>query len=194
MIFFFFAVCVAWHVFATVLYVGPKNVFKQKLQVIVEDYMEPIFYQSWHLFSPNPGISSISLWVNCDSKTEDWFDSTEDLQEEHNAYRVTSAGKLLYVYRALASDLYHEVKDIIRDDCETSTQKCIDDSILKCKTTTEYERAIVYANRLCKAKGKALDSAPVLRLSRFWPLQYSDIEEERESSSPWSKVETFKID
>lgn len=106
-------VALGGHVLLTLIYLSPPNIAQEHLGGVAERYMKPLFHQNWHLFSPNPGISTRKLAVRCQSDEDqwsDWFDPTEALIAQHNANRFSGVGKLLYVYRAVGDDLRKHIE------------------------------------------------------------------------------------
>ena len=96
------------HLMLTLVYLSPPNIAQERLGALAKRYMQPFFQQSWHLFSPNPGISSRKLAIRCQADAApwtEWFDPLEGLVAEHYRRRISGLGKLLYVYRAVGDDL-----------------------------------------------------------------------------------------
>lgn len=104
-------VALGGHVLLTLVYLSPPNIAQEHIGAVAQSYIKPLFSQRWHLFSPNPGVSTRKLGVRCESDDawSEWFDPTEDLIAQHNANRFSGVGKLLYVYRAVGDDLRREI-------------------------------------------------------------------------------------
>jgi hypothetical protein len=98
----------AAHTAATALYLLPRNPIKASTAGVVNAYMDQFFQQDWHLFSPDPGRSSLNLWLACtaeDGSSTGWVDPAAPLLELHHRFRVGPWGKLMFSYGEIASSL-----------------------------------------------------------------------------------------
>ncbi|MBV1860474.1 MAG: hypothetical protein KUG77_18825 [Nannocystaceae bacterium] len=205
---------VGGHVLATLIYLGPPNIAKERLGAPAEAYMRPLFYQNWHLFSPNPGISTQKMAIRCGPESgpySEWFDPLEGLTSEHHANRISGLGKLLYVYRAVGNDLRQEMKTrMIRCqkrvvgelsegtatqshvDLDATGQECSPDALMdEVVETKEFALAIEYSQRVC-TEFVAQDGAVLARLQfkllEFFPVKYADRAAAEAQGRPWGKV------
>ena len=65
----------AYHLGMTLIYLSPPNLLKQELGARAERYMGTLFYQNWHLFSPEPGMKRQSDGIN-----DDWSKRFSELR------------------------------------------------------------------------------------------------------------------
>ncbi len=204
------------HLLATLVYLAPPNVAKEHLGEAADAYMKPVFYQNWHLFSPNPGISSRKFAVRCGTPDEawtEWFDPLEGLVAEHYDDRISGIGKLLYVYRAVGDDLRRRMKTkMIRCQkrvlgtaveneeidpeslvdldgvAETCSPEALMDELLQ---TDEFALAIAYSQQVCEQYLED-DAAQLDRLQfkllEFFPVKYADREAADASGRLWGEV------
>lgn len=204
------------HLLATLVYLGPPNVAKEHLGPAADAYMKPVFYQNWHLFSPNPGISTRKLAVRCGAADEpwtEWIDPLEGVVAEHYDNRFSGLGKLLYVYRAVGDDLRRTMKtrmircqkrvlgeavsddDIDPDslvDLDEVHETCSPEALMETLTQTEeFALAVTYSQRVCEQylEGEAdqLDRLQ-FKLLEFFPVKYADREDADASGRLWGKV------
>lgn len=193
-----------WHAGMTVLYLAPANIVTNQTLNFVKSYMHPLFYQDWHLFSPNPGFTSIQLWIRCglDDHFGPWFDPFARLQHEHYATRITGRGKLLYVYYNLPRGL-DESFDKEKDQCYTENSKlignididqinCSDDQLIdrvidsgKFDLTARFASDVCHALRFPFAKPNQIQ----VKVVSLTPKKYS----QRNSSEPWANVKSIEF-
>jgi hypothetical protein len=107
-----------FHIAMTAVYLMPNNLIKNRINGFLYGYMEPLFYQNWHLFSPNPGISWTKLLVNCgsdDGQISRTIEPFATIQSNHNRNRMSGRGKLLYVYRNIGDKLFELHQDALQE-------------------------------------------------------------------------------
>lgn len=105
----FVCLLVANHLLMTASYLSPPNLLRLSLQDASNKYMPALFSQNWHMFSPDPGITSTKLAVRCKDKVSawgPWEDPTEQLYRKYYHNRMSGCGKLLILYRYVAVSLY----------------------------------------------------------------------------------------
>jgi hypothetical protein len=170
----------AGHVSMTLVYLSPPNIAQEHLGSLANGYIKPLFSQNWHLFSPNPGVTTRKFALRCeaDGQWSEWFDPIAGLIAEHNANRFSGVGKLLYLYRAIGDDLRDRVKvrmiechrrrsadkaatplpeaeerDAISiDDLEVAAEECSADNLMdEIVATAEFDLAMRYAGQVCGA-------------------------------------------
>lgn len=199
------------HLMLTLVYLSPPNIAQERLGELARSYMVPLFRQNWHLFSPNPGISTRKLAIRCQGEGEEWgewFDPLEGLVQEHYADRLSGVGKLLYVYRAIGDDLRVELAErtaacrlrVVRaataagpgkaeppDPSACSSAALMDEMV----RTREFALASRYASLVCE---ESADSGPAtvervqFKLLEFFPVKYADREEADASGRRWGEV------
>jgi len=99
------------HFSLVVLYLSGPNLAKAALGPTAAEYTRPFFRQNWHLFSPNPGISSRKLAIRCQGDSgpwSEWFDPLEPMFAEFFDARLGGLGKLIFVYRGIADALIEQ--------------------------------------------------------------------------------------
>lgn len=198
------------HLFSTLVYLSPPNVAKEHFGELADAYMRPLFYQNWHLFSPNPGISSRKLAVRCGAAEEpwgEWFDPLEGLVAEHYENRVSGTGKLLYVYRAVGDDLRLKMKkkmatcqqrlvdaapdpEWLPEPGEVAEQ-CSPEALMdELVATDEFALAIRYTQRVCEESvgdPASLDRLQ-FKLLEFFPVKYAERDQAEATGRRWGKV------
>ena len=201
----------SFHVVMTLLYLAPPNMFQGATQPLVARYMSPLFTQNWHLFSPNPGLTSDELWIRCNAKgTPDkdgqwsqWLDPFQGIREQHYANRMTGTGKLLYVYNGIAKELNEDLqaslascrksslavtadakKPVQVDDCKLASTPT------KITGTPHYAVARRFAADFCSALAgpERLDKIQ-FKLMILYPKKYSD----RSKPDRWGQVDEINF-
>ncbi len=110
------ALLLGFHLLMIATYLGPPNLVQYHLGSFAFRYMHNIFYQNWHLFSPNPGINSVKFAVRCaDAKGQwsNWKDPFAGALHRHQLTRITGYGKVLALFDDIAQSLK---KDLTRTD------------------------------------------------------------------------------
>src|SRR5262245_62131817 len=98
----------AAHLIATIVYLSPENPIRQRSSLLLS-YIERVFPQDWHLFSPDPGTTSASLLIRCTRKTGTqtaWLDPVASVIRSGFEHPLGPYQKLSYVYQYVTSDLY----------------------------------------------------------------------------------------
>jgi len=182
------------HFLMTLVYLSPPNLLRMQLDELATSYMNPLFYQNWHLFSPHPGITTTKLAVRCADRTgewSEWADPTVSFYPEHYRYRFLGYGKLLRAYTYPATNL----RDLVRDKRSACLEAASSDADPACDGQTiaaalpagpELALATRYALRACAAGFPQAERAQ-FKLLEFYPLQYT----ERNSGVPWSHVDEY---
>jgi hypothetical protein len=166
------------HVAFTVSYLMPPNPIKNKISETVQSYMGSLFYQNWHLFSPNPGIRYSRLEVACDARKKEeidliWEDIESQKQSVHEVTRVLGVSKSLQYYRHIGDSLwnkfvteYQKCKSVYSE-----SNKCLQLSKTKVQSSTHFKLIDRYAADFCLKK----DSSPnfQVRLTRSNPIPFS---------------------
>lgn len=184
------AVAIA-HGAMTVLYLSPPNLLSNQAIGVVKSYMQPLFYQDWHLFSPDPGFSTTQLWMRCgqDESWGPWFDPFSKLLEEHYATRVTGRGKLLYVYNGIGRGLY-EAMGAQQKACGADEERCSEENLaVEVTETSHFDLASRFASDVCAAlhiPARNADSFQI-RVVDLTPKKFS----QRNDPAPWGAVKAI---
>ena len=203
------------HIAATLVYLSPPNIAKQHFGTAAEEYITPLFRQRWHLFSPNPGISSQKMAIRCGDREgswSPWFDPLEGLTMDHYDNRISGNGKLLYLYRALGNDLRRDMKhrmlecqedryekaeeegreppDRIVDDAGAEIHPCSPEALMDDLVATEqFTMAARYADQVCEAYMADGDVGRVqFKLLEFFPVEYGKRDKADAEGVNWGKV------
>ena len=179
----------ALHALAIAIYLLPPSPLKTTYGGRIVSYVNSLFRQNWHLFSPNPGTSYNRLQVRCKQTPESWgpwFDPAGKIQSEHYASRVTGKGKLLYVYRRIGDAVWTDLTSRMREcrvgnndnlkNTVTPTDECSSTKsvISWLETKPSIQRATHLAQRACDIEpGSNTQVAPQIRLVRVLPIPYS---------------------
>lgn len=186
-------VCVLlFHVAMTVVYLSPANLLKAAFGSTSSAYMGRFFYQNWHLFSPNPGISTTRLWIRCqgDRAWGGWVEPTEKLQTEYYANRISGKGKVLYVYNGISKNLVTTLNRMIRE-CGDVNATCDTEEIQRrVKDSGSYDLASRYAEGICRSILPTPSAIKYqFKLMTFQPKQFS----RRHNEKLWSSVSTVEF-
>lgn len=192
----------AFHLTMTATYLSPPNLLKLQLGDLAGRYMDPLFFQNWQLFSPEPGISSIKLAIRCertDGGWTGWQDPIEDLFARHYRWRVAGYGKLMYIYRDLGISLKRAIRDR-QLACLEDARSAPDGDTARCSAAVQaestlgsppFELATRWARRECSVRGGALGGGVQLKILEFFPLQFS--ERHRDDRIRWSEVQEIVL-
>lgn len=204
------AVPTCWHIFATAVYLGPDNLLVAEFNEQVRSYMRPIFFQNWHLFSPNPGITSDVMEVRCrtgEGAWKEWVDPLKNLRDAHYRNRATGRAKLLYVYRSIGSrvsDQYsradraciRKVRNKLKSNKAASTEitpqmlaeeNCaLQDLLTEIRKSPDYQVATRFALDLCESVSEepAEDVHAQIRLAKIYPKKYT----KRHAKERWGAI------
>ncbi len=113
------AALLGFHLLMIFVYLGPPNLLQYQWGNFAFGYMQNIFYQNWHLFSPNPGINSVKFAVRCADENghwSHWKDPFAGALERHQLTRITGYGKVLALFDDIAQSLKKEVATKTRLD------------------------------------------------------------------------------
>ena len=179
-----------FHLLMTAVYLSPPNLLRLQFGRLADAYMHPMFYQNWHLFSPNPGVTTTKLAVRyrSDEGWSAWFDPLQEMQETHYAYRITGHGKLMYIYGNVAMDLQRaytrELESCLEEELDRGSRielalaadgACSEQAIM---ARLMDGPAVAMAYRFAIAtslKRTARDpDGYQFKLLEFYPLNYSD--------------------
>ncbi|WP_346654966.1 DUF5819 family protein [Bacillus thuringiensis] len=83
------------------LYVMPKNPISNEMSPVVNSYINPIFTQNWHLFSPNPLVRNdivyMQLQFKGSSTPSDWFDITTPMIKKNYENYLSPMNRLVRI-------------------------------------------------------------------------------------------------
>ena len=87
------SVAFVFHFAAIGFYLLPLNPVKLAWNPLLASYVNPLFYQNWHLFAPDPINSSQSVIGKCRAGDveSDWFDITQGIIERLEEDPISSA-------------------------------------------------------------------------------------------------------
>jgi hypothetical protein len=195
-------VLAALHLLMTVVYLSPPNLLRQQFGLLADVYMHPLFYQNWHLFSPNPGVTTTKLAVRyrIDDVWSEWFDPVQQLQDQHYAYRVTGHGKLIYVYRDVALELRRsygrDVQACLQEQLDAGVParealgpggSCSEEAVIL-RLLEHPATAMAYRFAIATSLARTPDRDPdayQFKLLEFYPLNYSERDKVHQR---WSQV------
>lgn len=189
------------HALATIIYLLPPSPLRNATAGPVFHYMNTLFTQNWHLFSPHPGSSYLRLQVRCEqseNKWSEWTDPLAKIEAEHFQTRITGRGKVLYVYRRIGEGVWEDFSAVHARcrppapqkearDLKEPTVSRLADFCLNDETKMQRVRArpkFKLAQRLADSTCRTLDSSlqktqSQMRLVRFFPVAYSDRSKEK---------------
>lgn len=189
------------HLGITLVYLSPANLLKKEGGQFADRYMKVLFYQNWHLFSPEPGISTTKFAFRCypeGGEWGQWHDPLVSLHEDFYKHRVGAYGKLIYVYRDLAIGLKqalgrHQRTCLERypeDDPQRYLECAPSPMMVQMVDEPSFELAMRFTRTACSA---LIDpdqqlAAYTFKTLEFFPLKYSEREEGVAAERPWSKV------
>lgn len=190
-----------YHVLMTLVYLSPPNLLKQALGETAERYMAPLFYQNWHLFSPEPGISSTKFAFQClpeGGEWGPWRDPLVSLHDDFYAHRIGGYGKLIYVYRDLAIGLKQSMRRVqaaclerYPEDDPTRYVACDSNAMMEeVAPEPSFELAMRFTRTACTAlldPGERL-AGYTFKTLEFFPLKYSERVSGEAEGQHWSKV------
>ena len=192
------------HLLATILFLMPGNILKNRFASFAEYYMTQFFNQDWHLFAPNPGTTSTKMWVRCEMNGNEWTeygDPAWPTLQAHYRNRFSPAAKLLYIYRAIPDQLKRDVVGLHRELCGDKKQLGPMDGVnpVACATFKDEIRkskwfavATRYATDKCRNEVGDRLTASQFMIVTLHPIPYTKRSEL--TTKPFSKVESLKFD
>lgn len=176
-----------FHLAAIAVYLGPdESLLKQRFGRAAYNYVEPLFYQNWHLFSPNPGVRSNRMLFRCHSpgQTSGWLDPMASARDAFAVNRLNGVGRVLNIQHSVADDL---LKFIVEKGktCNCSMEEAIRRFA---RESPQLPPILRYGARVCSELGRSPDAVD-LRIVVLSPIPYS--ERDKPHDSPWGKVETY---
>lgn len=179
---------VFFHVLMTLVYLSPSNLLKLSLGEFAYAYMNSLFYQNWHLFSPNPAISSTKLAIRCideNGHPTAWKDPFASLLEAHQKTRWTGRGKVLMHF--------HDIADSLKLSLQENSADCHGDACSASEVQTYLNnQAQQLAERfslnycLTKHPERPVSLAGIqYKILEFFPTQFTD---PKRLDKKWDKV------
>ncbi|HET9239780.1 MAG TPA: DUF5819 family protein [Oligoflexus sp.] len=106
------ALLLGFHLLMIATYLGPPNLLQYHIGPLSFRYMQNIFYQNWHLFSPNPGINSVKFAVRCGDANghwTSWKDPFAGALHRHQLTRITGYSKVIALFDDIAQSLKKDI-------------------------------------------------------------------------------------
>lgn len=114
------------HIVMEGLYLLPLNPLTKNYHKYVTAYINPIFSQRWQLFAPEPALYSLKFWYRCgdsEGKELPWLDPENQILKNHQSFRFTSNGKLLYIYQGIARGYINKSVELKQEMCQEDERK-----------------------------------------------------------------------
>lgn len=182
----------AFHLLMIGLYLGPANLAKKELSRVVEAYVLPLFYQDWHLFSPNPGFQVTRVWVKCTDekgKTGEWLDALLPFERAHYRNRLSSHGTFVHVVQKNAEDLMKEYY-ARKEACGKTGKRCREATLIEQTSRLPvYEMQVRFANDVCTQSLGHRAAATQTKVLRLTPRAYSH----RDQKGRWDTVQQIEF-
>ena len=183
------ALGLAFHLFMMFVYLGPPNLLQLRFGPLAQQYMRHFFYQNWHLFSPNPAISSSKFAVRCangEGQWSEWKDPFAGLQERHQLTRITGYGKMLMMF----GDIAQSLKEVALSEMKPCEDKgCIAKSAFNREIKQQAEAlATRFSIAYCRQQHPDRPvqvSAIQYKILELFPLQFT---ESQSNSKKWDRV------
>lgn len=111
----------AFHCVMLIFYVvchtdKPWTIYDSALGNMSKRYCGAFFDQNWHLFSPVPATQEFRFLVrykNKDNLWSEWNWKQGEVLEEHHRYRISTHGKLLYIFGDLNRNLIAQYQALL---------------------------------------------------------------------------------
>lgn len=197
------AAILVFHFLMTAVYLSPPNLLKRDLGRLAWRYMSPLFYQNWHLFSPNPGISSTKLAIRCwspDTGWGEWRDPLAELYPKHYRWRISGYGKVIYIYRDVGLSLNRLVREKLVECLERHAarpeevqRECSEQRIApRLHDEPAFALSVRLAARTCESAGPMEDRVQRLQFKvvEFFPRKFS---ERNQMEKLWSEVRELEF-
>jgi hypothetical protein len=141
--------------------------------------MEPLFFQRWNLFAPEPQTKSISLIYRCgvDGIMFNWKDPANFNLEKHQKLRIFYHGKVVFAFGALARDLYNHTVE---------SNALIGEKKINLIQTEAYQNTKKEVQRLCRAENK-INNRLQFAVVVSYPINFS----ERATPNKREKITTY---
>ena len=142
------------------------------------------FSQNWHFFAPNPGFYSDKIWIGCETKKGPlkWHDPTTEILKIDEGRPFSTYGKLSYLHRLVATDLYDAVATQASTACPklesvdgNSRYELCPKAVELTSQSETYERALRFAKSQCRALSTDKESISKIKILvvRKYPFPYS---------------------
>ena len=184
------------HFTLVALLLSPANPLVGAAGPIATLYHNGATYQDWHLFSPDPGISSTFLSVRCataDGATE-WFDPLDRAEPFAGAMdRIFDMQRTLQLRRALPMRVWSEAERLqarCKDSSDEERTQCVLDQRAQFVVSAPMATALRASAAACKVVTGA--AAPVFELEivRTLPKRYS----QRDDARPFAEVQRIAFE
>src|SRR5262245_53230058 len=105
----------AFHLFATLSHIAPEHPYREQLRPVTRAYTEPLLRQQWHMFAPDPAISTFKLLFRYERHRRgwsEWLDAGEPLLRAHQRNRLSHHGHLYWVHEGVGHQLWNRAVGI----------------------------------------------------------------------------------
>lgn len=181
------ALVLVFHLFMIFVYLGPPNLLQLHVGELAFGYVQNIFYQNWHLFSPNPGISSVKFAVRCaddEGHWSSWKDPFAGALEQHKWTRITGYSKVLMLFGDIAQSLKKELSREQKACPDGNCPRNIDDALQEKPKELARRFALDYCLTRHPEKPKHLAGIQ-FKVLEFFPVPFTKA---RTSPEKWDKV------
>lgn len=184
------------HFTLVALLLSPANPLVGAAGPLATLYHNGATYQNWHLFSPDPGISSTFLSVRCkaaDGPTE-WFDPLDRVEPFAGAKdRTLDMQRTLQLRRSLPMRVWSEAERLharCKDSSDEDRTQCILDQRAQFVVSAPMAAALRAAAVACQVATH--ETAPVFELEiiRTLPKRYS----QRDDARPFAEVQRIAFE
>ena len=116
------------HFLIVILNVMPMNPISNKHKKDINEYMQPLFVQNWHLFAPDPVSHNESIQIKVGIKDEiqsDWIDITTPLIDEMHKNYFSPLNRMARISTGVISEVTGEEELVLdyRKKLEESNDK-----------------------------------------------------------------------
>ena len=166
------------HAGATAIYLSPPNLVKKEMGQIVTAYMNPLFHQNWHLFSPNPGIRSVNFCIRCKPDTEGewtpWLDPFQKTRKKAHVNPFIGATKLMYVYRFVPESIFRVIDSHIQQATKNQTELTYGEAFELASESGEFRQAKDLTIKMClQTYGPSTKILSQFKIIKTAPPKYS---------------------
>lgn len=189
----------AFHVTAVAVFLMPDNPIKKGLPTMT-GYVTRYFMQNWHLFSPNPKIDSLDLWVECtdsNGNTTPWLDPLDSMTQRAHTTPFGPYQKLAFVYNGVVDNFARAFSIAYTAGCPDGQGDASDEARIQCaqallRESYEYDEAVRFARKACRDADAPEPAQIRLRLARTIPVAWE--ERATVTSRLWTPSEFYDLD
>jgi hypothetical protein len=195
----------ALHIGMTAMYLLPSSIVRNAARPLWTPYMSTLFHQNWHLFSPDPALSSTKLAVQCrwaDDASSEWIDPAEQvLSSSYGFRRLLGYGKLLYIIRDIPRALQRAMVTA-HERCNAERGTEVTSGLIPAEGECAFPALVAEVTRegagaaardfavgICRAIEHDAELATVdIKVIDFMPLKYSERDRFASEGVRWSRV------